>query len=130
MREVPELQVGDNTVTTDAQTVEYTYAGTTEYWNGHVYQFTVPDVGTYAVGLKYTGTDLDTFKSMELDLYSSDENGDNAGYINNVSTNNYDKMDVLTSNLENGKPIILNFNTQSIIRRLQKQKICRVLQSS
>lgn len=130
MREVPELQVGDNTVTTDAQTVEYTYAGTTEYWNGHVYQFTVPDEGTYAVGLKYTGTDLDTFKSMELDLYSSDENGDNAGYINNVSTNNYDKMDVLTSNLENGKPIILNFNTQSIIRRLQKQKICRVLQSS
>ena len=103
LREVPELQVGDNTVTTDAQTVEYTYAGTTEYWNGHVYQFTVPDEGTYAIGLKYTGTDLDTFKSMELDMYSSDENGDYAGYINNVSTNNYDKMNVLSSYLENDK---------------------------
>ena len=103
LREVPELQVGDNTVTTDAQTVEYTYAGTTEYWNGHVYQFTVPDEGTYAIGLKYTGTDLDTFKSMKLDMYSSDENGGYAGYINNVSTNNYDKMDVLSSYLENGE---------------------------
>ena len=63
----------------------------------------MPDEGTYAVGLKYTGTDLDTFKSMELDMYSSDENGDYAGYINNVSTNNYDKMNVLSSYLENDK---------------------------
>ena len=104
LSEVPALQVGDNTVTTDAQVVEYTnYAGETDCWNGHVYQFTVPDAGTYAIGLKYTGTDLNTFKSMELQQYTLNESGYISEYTNTVSTNNHDKIDVLTSNLENGK---------------------------
>ena len=104
LSEVPVLQVGDNTVTTDAQVVEYTnYAGETDCWNGHVYQFTVPDAGTYAIGLKYTGTDMNTFKSMELQQYTLNESGYISEYTNTVSTNNHDKIDVLTSNLENGK---------------------------
>ena len=104
LSEVPALQVGDNTVTTDAQVVEYTnYAGETDCWNGHVYQFTVPDAGTYAIGLKYTGTDMNTFKSMELQQYTLNESGYISEYTNTVSTNNHDKIDVLTSNLENGK---------------------------
>ena len=104
LSEVPELQLGDNLITTDTQVVEYkNYAGESEYWNGHVYQFTVPEKGTYAIGLKYTGSADNGEYYVELTQYEPDSEGRITGYSSQMSLEKANRMNVLTSHLENGR---------------------------
>jgi len=107
--EVPTLQIGENTITTDAQVVNYTdQSGEEAVWNGHVYQYTVPDDGSYVIGVTYMGDDENTY--LTLKCYTLDANNHMQEQSNAAVAYYRTKTDVLSPILENGKTYYFKFS--------------------
>ena len=106
--EVPELKMGENTITTDAQVVSYmNLSGKEDFWNGHVFQYTVPDEGSYVIGVTYTGTDKNTY--LTLKGYTLDTTNHMKEEDNRVFADYNMQTDVLSPVLENGKTYYFYF---------------------
>ena len=107
--EVPILQIGENTITTDAQVVNYTdQSGEEAVWNGHVYQYTVPDEGSYVIGVTYMGDDENTY--LTLKSYTLDADNRMQEQSNTAVAYYGTKTDVLSPILENGKTYYFKFS--------------------